>query len=104
MVHYNNLRPILLTFLDERILPHVNSSLIKWSLAGLVPQYLDNKQLLESLGLVHNDQIDLDKVREFLTNAFDKEPTLKIDVLGLKFTFTREDGEVLVHIMERYNA
>lgn len=104
MVPYSNLRPILITFLDERILPHVESSLVKWSLAGLVPQYLDNKQLLESLGLVHNDQIDIAKVREFLSNAFDKEPTLKIEVLGLKFMFTKDDGEALVHIMEKYNA
>lgn len=104
MVPYTQLKPILITFLDERILPNIDSSLVKWSLAGLVPQYLDNKQLLESLGLVHNDQIDIAKVREFLSNAFNKEPMLKIEVLGLKFTFIKDDGDALVHIMEKYDA
>ena len=46
--------------------------------------------------------LNTDAVKLFINSAFEKQPTVKINLMGVPFKFDVEDGKALIEIMARY--
>lgn len=108
MITTDNMKVILAKFLDERVIPAIpeDNSLLKWSLAGssvLVLNRLDSyTPLLKQLGIINESNlIEPEKVNLFIDNAFNKQPEVKVNLLGVPFTFDKSDGEYLLTIINQ---
>lgn len=106
MITIEQLQVILAKFLDERVLTAVpeDNSLLKWSLAGssvlILNRVDDYTPILKQLGIINNSNLlDPEKVKVFITKAFEKQPEVKINLLGVPFIFNKEDGEYLLTLI-----
>ena len=113
MISLDRVKLILGKFLDTQVLSHSENSFFKWVVRGSAVLYLNNlennlnpyKSLLTSLGILDQDlRVNPEAVKTFLDNAFKAEPTLKLNLLGSTISFTKEDGDALIALMEKYNG
>lgn len=113
MISFSNTKAILANFLDERVLPAIpeDRSFIRWGLSGasvLVLSRVDEMgakyaPMLKEFSIMdEHGHLDTDKVKLFIDNAFQKQPTVQINLMGIPFKFDVEDGRALIEIMERY--
>lgn len=113
MIPLDQVKLILGEFLDNQVISHSDNSLFKWFVRGSAVLYLNNLEntltsyvpLLTSLGILDQDlRVNPEAVKIFLDNAFKAEPTLKLNLLGSTISFTKEDGDALIALMEKYNG
>jgi hypothetical protein len=113
MISLDQVKIILGEFLDTQVLNHSENSFFKWVVRGSVVLYLNNlennlsvyKPLLINLGILDQDLwVNPEAVKTFLDNAFKAEPTLKLNLFGSTISFTKEDGDALIALMEKYNG
>lgn len=109
MVSISQLKLVIGDFLDQQIVPAIESSLMKWAFRGssvLVINNLENvvapyKEAGIQLGLIDKDlNLNVDAVRTFLENAFGTVPELKVNLWGCTVTFTKTDANVLINLLE----
>ena len=105
-ISLSKIQTVLPEFVDSRLLATAPPEM-KWLLGGstaLVMMSSDKMiakamPTLDFLGLVNeHQQLDIDKARAFLDGAFNKSPTVRM----LNFTFTREDGDALLNLLDRH--
>lgn len=113
MINFAKSKAVLANFLDERMMPALgdDNSFLKWTLAGssaLVLTRLDSiadkyTPILQEFGLMDQSKnLNTDAVKLFINSAFEKQPTVKINLMGVPFKFDVEDGKALIEIMARY--
>lgn len=109
MVSISQLKLVLGDFLDQQVVPAMESSFTKWAFRGssvLIINNLENvlapyKSTILQLGLADQDMnFDINAVRTFLDNAFNSVPELKITLWSYTVTFTKKDADVLIKLME----
>lgn len=89
-------------FIEQRLMPSAPPA-IKFLLGASLPFVIRKAEgfapELRMLGLAdEQNRIDLDRAREFLAGGFSKTESLT----AFGFTFTREDGDALLGIMDKY--
>lgn len=100
-------------FLDERIIPAIgdDNSLLKWGISGVAPLVLARSDTmlnsyiptLQLLGIVDDsNHIDTEALKTFIDNAFDKQPTVRINIMNVPFKFNIDDGKALLQIIDRF--
>lgn len=113
MISFSSAQGALANFLDERILSAVpeDKSFVKWTLSGASVLVLNNLQgmltkytpILKEFGIMDDsNNIDVDKVKLFLDNAFKKQPRFTVPIMSIPFNFDESDGKALVDILNRY--
>lgn len=106
LMHLSKLQGVLTEFIATRVMPSAPPA-VQWLLAGATPLVLGNLDkavagylpMLSAVGLVSGEQIDLEKLREFFNNAFDKRERLPLG----SFSFTREDSDALLEMLEKHH-
>lgn len=101
----SKLQSVLPEFVEERLLPSAPSH-IKFLIGGALPLVLSRldamvaqyRPMMEQLGLLNEGRLDITKAQTFINSGFDKSGNMAI----AGFIFTKEDGEALVNIMEKY--
>lgn len=105
-ISLSKIQNVLPEFVDTRLMPSAPSA-VKWILGGstfiilnradvLINQY---KPTMSALGLVNaNNQLDIELAKGFINSAFAKSGS--VPMFG--FNFTKEDGEALIGILEKY--
>lgn len=107
VVNIDKTQHIVVDFIDSQLIPKA-PSLVKFGL--VMGSYLAVKQadrmvqenlpLLKGLGLVNeNNQYDVDVIKESMDHAFSQMSSFNV-LYG--FTITKQDGDNLIKIMERY--
>jgi hypothetical protein len=105
----------LAEFVDQRVLAAIgaDNSLLKWAIGGaatvtlarfeaMVSGYLP---MLTSLGLVDESKnLDIEATEAFITNAFDKQATVSLPVMGVPITFDKGDGDALIALLRKYGG
>lgn len=104
----------LAEFTDTRIMTALdNSSPVRWIIGGVSTvaiSRLDNilktyGPLLRSLGVLDDTgNLILTVVEQFVNSAFDKQPTVRMPLLGIPFTFNKEDGTALIDCLKKYGG
>lgn len=102
----------LADFLDQRVLTALDqTSPYRWILGGASTIALSRVEnliktyspLLKSLGVLdETGNIILNVVETFVTSAFQKQSSVKLPILGIPFTFTKDDGEALITLLKQY--
>lgn len=97
---------VLPEFVNTRLLSAAPADM-KWLLGGATAVIMlsANKMIakamptLEFLDLVNeHQQLDIEKAKVFLDHAFAASPSVRM----LNFTFTRDDGDYLLGLLDRY--
>ena len=93
---------VLPEFVEQRLMPSAPPA-IKFCLGAALPFAVRKVEgfapELRMLGLAdEQNRIDIDKAREALAGGFSKTESLS----AFGFTFTREDGDALLGIMDKY--
>ena len=105
-ISLSKMQNVLPEFVNSRLMPSA-PTMIQWFLGGstvLILQNLDSYvnrflPLLREVGLVNEyNQLDIDKTKEFINGGFNA--TNIITVYG--FNISREDGDALIGILDRY--
>ena len=105
-ISLSKVQNVLPEFVNTRLLGSAPADM-RWLIGGGTALLLmsSNKMIakamptLELLDMVNeHQQLDIDKVRTFIDGAFSTAPTVKM----LNFTFTREDGDALLGILDKY--
>jgi hypothetical protein len=110
-----NIKAVLANFLDERVIPAIpqENTLIRWGLTGsaslvltqtdrMIEQYAP---LLKTFGILNEENLlDTEKVKLFIDTAFQKEPEVRINIMGIPFRFSLDDGKALLEIIKRYEG
>lgn len=113
MISFTKSKAVLANFLDERVMPALgdDKSFLKWALAGssaLILSRVDSiadkyTPILQEFGLMDQSKnLNTDAVRLFINSAFEKQPTVKINLMGIPFKFDPDDGKAFIEIMSRY--
>lgn len=98
---------IMTEFVEERLIP-VSPPSMKFVLGGALPWALtkvdsfiaQHMPTLKRLGLVdESGRIDMDVAKKFINDGFDKSGNIPF----FGFILTRQDGEALLDIMEKYH-
>ena len=76
--------------------PEGATALVMASANKFIAQAMPTLTLLDLVN--EHQQLDIDKARVFLEAAFAQSPSVKM----AKFTFTREDGDALLGILDKY--
>lgn len=93
-------------FVNTRLMPAA-PTMVQWVLGGSTVIILQNIDkfigkyvpMLKEIGMVNEyNQLDIDKAKEFINGGFNA--TNIITIFG--FNITREDGDALIGIMDRY--
>lgn len=101
----NKLQNVLLEFVEAKLLP-VAPPLMKFMIGGAIPVVLNQVDslltkylpLLETLGMINSNRLDVDKASDFIRGGFSK--TEKVTLWN--FTFDKNDGEYLIGLLEKY--
>ena len=113
MISLAQMKLVLGEFLDQQVLPATSNTLTKWTIGGSSVLVLNNLQnvltpyrdMLFSLGLIDASfNFNPVTIKTFLDNAFKTEPELKLTYLGNIFTFKKEDADVLLSLMGKYDG
>ena len=93
---------VLPEFVEQRLMPSAPPA-IKFLLGASLPFVIRKAEgfapELRMLGLAdEQNRIDIDRAREFIAGGFSKSET----VPAFGFTFTREDGDALLGLMDKY--
>lgn len=101
----NKLQNVFLEFVETKMLP-VAPPVVKFMIGGATPLVLKNldsmieqyRPILESLGIIDSNRVDIDKASSFIRSGFDKTTTIQL----WQFKFDKQDGEYLIGLMEKY--
>jgi hypothetical protein len=105
-ISLNKIQNVVPEFVNTRLMPAA-PTLVQWVLGGSTVLILQNVDkfmskyvpMLKEIGLVNEyNQLDIDKAKEFINGGFNA--TNMISVYG--FNLTRDDGDALIGILDRY--
>lgn len=106
-ININKFNDVFVEFVDSQIMVNAQTLTMKFLVGGgtflvlrqsqnMLNQYMP---VMKSLGIVNeHDQMDIEAVKGFLDSGFEKAE--KIQFFGINFT--KQDGEALLKIMEKY--
>ena len=106
LISLSKMNTVVAEFAETRLIPSA-PPLVKFLIGGAIP-LVNNKindiinqyvPIGKQLGLINNsNQLDIDKFKQAIDNGFNTSGN--INALG--FIFTREDGQQLISIIEKY--
>lgn len=105
-ISLSKIQNVLPEFVNTRVINSAPAD-VRWLIGGATALVMAsaNKFIAQAmptltlLDLVNeHQQLDIDKARVFLEAAFAQSPSVKM----AKFTFTREDGDALLGILDKY--
>ena len=101
----------LADFLDQRVMTALDSnSPYRWIIGGASTLVLSRFQeivktytpILRALGLLdENGRLMIEIVERFITSAFDKQPNMRLPIMGVPFNFNKDDGQVLIELLKQ---
>lgn len=114
-ISMSGVQAALADFVDQRVLAAIgnDNSLLKWAIGGastvtlarfdkIVEGYLP---LLAGLGLVDESKnLNIEATETFVKNAFDKQATVSLPVMGVPITFDKQDGDALIALLRKYGG
>ena len=113
-ISMSGVQAALADFVDQRVLAAIgnDNSLLKWAIGGastvtlarfdkIVEGYLP----LAGLGLVvESKNLNIEATETFVKNAFDKQATVSLPVMGVPITFDKQDGDALIALLKKYGG
>lgn len=101
----------LADFIDKRMLTALDkqTASTRWILGGASALFLSRLDklaeaftpLFTQMGVVDEDgHYDIDAVEMFLESAFEKQNPVTMPVLGVNFSFDKDDGDALIAMMK----
>jgi hypothetical protein len=105
-INLSKMQNVVPEFVNSRLMPSA-PTMIQWFLGGSTVLLLQNLDgyvkrylpMMKEVGLVNDqNQLDIDKTKDFINGGFNA--TNVITLFG--FNISREDGDALIGILDRY--